>query len=228
MVQEEIKRRGESKNGRHSSVSIFASKLICGDCGSYYGQKVWHSTDKYRKLIYRCNQKFSKKNKCYTPTLCEEDIKKAFIQSLNQLDNDYVVDDLLKLIEEAKDTSKIDKEISKTKAELDAVIELATKMVNENASTALDQEEYQKKYKILVDESDEYMNAINHLENQKKNRMVMIGRANLLIETIQNKKEAFRSFDERLWSLLVEKAIVNRDGSLKFIYYAGYENIVKL
>jgi site-specific DNA recombinase len=46
-VQAEIARRkllGRSYSGN----SVFSSKLVCADCGGYYGQKVWHSTDKYR------------------------------------------------------------------------------------------------------------------------------------------------------------------------------------
>ncbi len=81
-VQEEIKRRREGR-GRYSGVSIFSSKIKCGQCGSWYGAKVWHSTDKYRRTIYRCNNKF--KSHCKTPHLTEEEIKDAFVQAVNQL-----------------------------------------------------------------------------------------------------------------------------------------------
>lgn len=60
--------------------STFASKLICADCGGFYGKKRWHSTDKYSKLVYRCNRKFDEGNhKCMTPTLSEDEIKMKFI-----------------------------------------------------------------------------------------------------------------------------------------------------
>ncbi len=49
-VQEEIKRRCEGR-GRYSGVSIFSSKIKCGQCGGWYGAKVWHSTDKVQQLI---------------------------------------------------------------------------------------------------------------------------------------------------------------------------------
>ncbi|HHV5941701.1 TPA: recombinase family protein, partial [Streptococcus agalactiae] len=38
--------------GRKSSTTIFSSKLVCGDCGHFFGSKVWHSTSKYRRVIY--------------------------------------------------------------------------------------------------------------------------------------------------------------------------------
>nr|WP_288298189.1 zinc ribbon domain-containing protein [uncultured Allisonella sp.] len=50
--QEEIKRRRKGR-GRYRGVSIFSSKIKCAQCGSWYGAKFWHSTDKYR-----CNGKF--------------------------------------------------------------------------------------------------------------------------------------------------------------------------
>ena len=57
-VQAELARR--EQNGRYSGVSIFSNKIKCGCCGGWYGSKVWHSTDKYRKVIYRCNRKYGK------------------------------------------------------------------------------------------------------------------------------------------------------------------------
>ena len=36
--------RREALGRTYSSKSIFLSKLVCVDCGGFYGQKVWHST----------------------------------------------------------------------------------------------------------------------------------------------------------------------------------------
>ena len=47
MVQTEIERR-KGLGGHYSGSSVFSSKLVCADCGAFFGQKVWHSTDKYR------------------------------------------------------------------------------------------------------------------------------------------------------------------------------------
>ena len=41
----------------HSGVHAFSSKIKCGECGCWYGSKVWHSNSKYRKVIWRCNHK---------------------------------------------------------------------------------------------------------------------------------------------------------------------------
>ena len=59
----------------YSGGGVFSSRLVCGDCGGYYGPKVWHSNSKYRRVVWQCNGKFSNEEKCRTPHLMEEDVK---------------------------------------------------------------------------------------------------------------------------------------------------------
>ncbi|MDD2268916.1 MAG: recombinase family protein [Eubacteriales bacterium] len=58
-VQHELCKRRELGR-RYNGNDIFASKLICEDCGNFFGKKVWHSTDKYRREIWRCNARYRK------------------------------------------------------------------------------------------------------------------------------------------------------------------------
>jgi hypothetical protein len=65
VVQVEIERRKKrSSIGRCKS--SFSGKIVCGECGGYFGKKVWGSykSDKaYRKEIYQCNEKYKHKGK---------------------------------------------------------------------------------------------------------------------------------------------------------------------
>ncbi|MDE7364496.1 MAG: recombinase family protein, partial [Ruminococcus sp.] len=56
LVQAKFLRR-KSIGKQYNSKSIFAARIVCGDCGNFYGSKVWHSTNKYRRVIWRCNHK---------------------------------------------------------------------------------------------------------------------------------------------------------------------------
>jgi site-specific DNA recombinase len=71
MVQVELENRNPGPN-RRSGVTLFSSRIKCGECGSWYGSKVWHSTDKYRRTVYRCNSKYENGKHCRTPHLVEE------------------------------------------------------------------------------------------------------------------------------------------------------------
>jgi len=45
MVQEEFRRRKEG--GPYTCISPFSGRIVCGDCGGFYGRKVWHSGSSY-------------------------------------------------------------------------------------------------------------------------------------------------------------------------------------
>ena len=85
LVQHELRRRQEQR--RHTSaVSIFSSRIVCGECDAYYGSKVWHSTDAYRSQIWRCNRKYETKGSpCPSPHIREEELKSAFVKTMNQV-----------------------------------------------------------------------------------------------------------------------------------------------
>ena len=66
MVQRELEQR-QQRRGRHSGVHLFSGRIKCGGCGGWYGSKTWHSTDKYRRVIWQCNHKFEGNEKCSSP-----------------------------------------------------------------------------------------------------------------------------------------------------------------
>ena len=68
LVQLEIERRNKI-GAAYSASDIFAAKLICEDCGGFYGRKVWHSGSKYQTFIYQCNRKFDKSTKKYNGSI---------------------------------------------------------------------------------------------------------------------------------------------------------------
>lgn len=81
LVQIELRRRKELKYS-YSYKNPFCAKLVCEDCGSSYGKKIWHSTTN-RKEIFQCNNKF--KHHCKTPHLMEDDVKRRFLIAYNRM-----------------------------------------------------------------------------------------------------------------------------------------------
>jgi site-specific DNA recombinase len=66
VVQNEMERR--KKLGRPVSChSPFSAKTICNACGGFYGSKAWGSNTKYRRTVWRCNEKYKNDNPCPTP-----------------------------------------------------------------------------------------------------------------------------------------------------------------
>ena len=81
-VQAEFVRRKQF-GLQYSGKSIFASRIVCGDCGSFYGAKVWNSNNKYRRVVWQCNNKFKGGHRCGTPHLDEKTIKARFVDAFN-------------------------------------------------------------------------------------------------------------------------------------------------
>ena len=212
MVQAEIARR-KQLGRNYSGSGIFASKLICGDCGGFYGQKVWHSNDPYRKTIWRCNSKFRKGQKCKTPSLTEGQIKSLFIEAYNiaMEDKTRVLEDCALMIEYICDCSELDAEIETLTEELKVVSELVSQCVNENARKKQSQEEYAKKYNSLVCRYEKAEKRLNELSLEKSARINKEREIQVFIETLRNTPAFITKFDEELWITLVDKVEVLHD-----------------
>ena len=84
----------------------FAGKLICGDCGSFYGHKVWRlrSTGE-RYNVWYCNHKYDGDKTCDSPRLRDEEIKAAFekmLQKCSDANPVYTDERWNKLVESVK------------------------------------------------------------------------------------------------------------------------------
>ena len=98
-----------------------SDKLVCGDCGFFFGSKVWHSTDKYRSVVWHCNNKFKADEKCSTPHLREGVIKEVFIKALNKLvtDKGPALDMMDHLKAKIDDTAALEGKLEKAVATFD-------------------------------------------------------------------------------------------------------------
>lgn len=177
----------KSLNGSYSGKSCFASRVVCADCGAFYGSKVWHSTDAYRRIIWRCNGKYIGEKKCTTPYVTQDELEKAFVSALQRMlrEKDAIIaayrEKLLEL-----DTVEFDAKVAQLENEANCIAERLRKLVEENARVRRDQEEYQREYDRLVVEYDRINAQIQAMENQNRNR-----------ERAKRKLEIFLGFLEK-------------------------------
>lgn len=162
-VQAELARRKEIGRS-YSRAGAFASKLVCEDCGGFYGMKVGHSNSKFKKMILQCNNKFKKgKSRCQTPHLTEDEVKEMFIRAYNEImkDKTKVIEDTEAVIAMLTNTDEIDKRIALLTSEIEIVSELVKKLVRENSSAAQSQDDYQIKYNELSSRHDKNKKLVN-------------------------------------------------------------------
>ena len=151
LVQQELTKRLQA-NGRYSGVDMFSSKIKCGECGCFFGAKVWHSNSKYRRTIYQCNHKFSTNKKCSTPHFTDDEIKQLFVQAVNQLlvEKKEIIANLELIRKTVFDNSALEIEQKTLQEEMTVLVQVIQNFADENARIAQDQDEYLKRYNGLV------------------------------------------------------------------------------
>ena len=224
MVQTEIARR-RSLGRAYSGNSVFSSKLVCGDCGGFFGQKVWHSNDPYRKMVWRCNSKFKGEMKCATPHLDTETIQRKFLIAYNRLmgDRENVISDCASMRRVLSDTTALDVELESLNEEITVVAELVKACVRENASTVQSQKEYAKKYNGLLSRYEKATARFAEVTAEKNRKYDQDRELRLFIEALKKQPLVLDEWDERLWIALLNKATVFHDGRMVFEFKNGTE-----
>jgi len=224
MVQRELERRQPGRN-RHSGVHIFSGKIKCGECGSWYGSKVWHSNSKYRRMVWQCNHKFNKDEKCKTPHLDEETIKTFFISAVNKLlsEKEEIFENFQLLKDTVFDTTDLEKEQTELQSEIEVIAGMIQQAISENAHCALDQEEYQERYNRLVERFDLAKARLIAVTGEISDMKTRLGTVNDFLNTLRKQEDLITEFDVELWCILVDYGTVYDKEDVRFTFKDGTE-----
>lgn len=191
---------------------------------------MWHSNDTYRRIIWRCNAKFSGKTKCGTPTLSTETVQEKFLVALNQLVGSR--QEIIQACEEMRfivcDCTELDAEIDALNEEIQIVSDLVSRCIKENSSTQQSQEEYNKKYNRLVNRYEKASSRLKKVTADRNARAQRDREIHIFIEYLKQQPLIVEAWDETLWLSLLDTATVYADGSIKFLFKNGTEINVPL
>ena len=231
VVQAEIRRRKEL--GRPMSCgNIFAARIICGDCGQFYGAKTWGSyrdDKKYRRVVFICNDKYKGEHRCETPHFTEEQIKTAFLAAFNKLmvDRDRLLEDCYLAMKTLFDTAKINAEIDELEREIEVVSQLSRSAIYENARSAINQTEWNERNQAYLERHRAATEKVSELERRRGECAAKAKTIELFINEIKRRTTALFEFDESLWMAAMENVKVGKDGGLTFRFKNGSEILIK-
>lgn len=168
---------------------------------------------------------FSNEKHCGTPTLDTETIQRMFITAYNQLmqNRSEIVNDCESMRKLLTDFTSLDAEINRQMEETQVVAELVKTAVKENASTAQSQEAYLKKYESLTARYETAAKELERLQAERTRLSQQDKAISLFIRTLKRQPERMDTWDDTIWMVMVEKAIVHKDSSITFIFYNGTE-----
>ena len=221
-VQAEMARRKEISRP-NTCGSVFSSKIVCGDCGGYYGPKVWNSNRPNRKIIWRCNDKYKHDPHCQTPHITEEEIRIQFVEAFSRLlgMKEQVIADCRIARETLRDCSSLEREIADLRKKQEKVAELARIAILEHVGVAeggVDalQEEYLAKHDTLAQQ-------IVQLESECRRRLEKCDLIAKFIRSLAKKERLIDAFDDKLFVAVVDRVAVHRNGSISINLINGSE-----
>lgn len=227
LVQFEIEER-KRLNRQHNGKYLLSDKIICGCCGSAFGRKVWHSSDPYRCIIWRCNAKYSNEKRCSTPHVTEEEVQRAFMTALNSLIEvkESVIADCRILMKRCEDVHSFSAEKAKSEAEMTVVEELLRKLIDENARNAIDQAEYNRQFDALNARYEQASARALEITDNIRRRQVVRDHYKWFISALKT-LEPLSEFTESAWHALVDHVTVTEDKAFRFCLRNGEEVEVK-
>ena len=224
MVQEEIARRCSSSK-RYSGVSIFASKIKCGCCGDWYGAKVWHSTDSYRRVIYRCNSKYKGDEKCNTPHITEDEIKALFLKAVSILleNREELIGNIHTAITLLCDTAAQEQQMDALHQEMETLVGLIQSGITTNARVAIDQDEYNARYQALTDRYQAFKTKYDAIAAQVEEQKIKAEALQQFITRLEKTDVIPVEFDDGFWSATVQHVTVYSKEDIRFTFKDGTE-----
>lgn len=225
MVQEEAQRRKKA-GGFTRCYSPIAGRVICGDCGGYYGRKAWHSTDpKYKSYVWHCSKRWHDDCVCQTPIVRQSNIEKSFVEAFNSLlaQKDEIAANYKLCLDAITDDSEYLKRI--------AALDTLSKQYGTDVAGFLaalskrpdNPAEISKKY----DSTIEAYNAVQEEKKQLNSKVALCAakrvRVKGFLAELKKRKAPLVEFDPLVWQATVSEMVINADMTVLFKFRDGTE-----
>ena len=127
------------------------------------------------------------------------------------------------MIEMLTDTTQLDQEIENLNDELLVISELLNKMIKENSKSGMTQDDYNKKYGELMNRYDRTKEKHENLIKSRYTKKSQAINLNSFLSNLKKVDDRLSEWNEQIWLLLVNSAIVHRDTSITFKLNNGRE-----
>lgn len=229
LVQKELGRRA-GRTGRFYD-SPFTGKIICGDCGGFYGHKVWNSNRLNREEVWLCNERYIGEDTCHTPRVKDEEIERAFIIVENQLlkkKPEFIDDYMRDMLPLIGNTEILEERLGVMTEQLNDLIAQIEQLILDNAHHARNQEEYSEKFDALNSGIEEKKAEMTAVKQQISDTLARRENVRIFLEGLKGLDSITEKFDIPSWHALVDHIKIMPDKNIIFCLRNGCEEIVPL
>jgi len=109
-------------------------------------------------------------------------------------------------------------------SKLEVISELTRKLIQDNATNAISQEEYVSKYHSLVKKYNGTTEKLIKLQNEKHQMLLKRDAIGAFMFELMERDGVITEFDERLFGVMVERVVV-RESGLEVEYSNRYKSL---
>ena len=148
-----------------------------------------------------------------------------FLEALSSLmeNRDSLIDDCRAVMHVLGDCKAIDREMEEVRSEMEVTTGLIQKLIDENATRKMDQNDYRKRYDGYVSRYAALESRMDCLEKKRKEREFKYDIFSGFLFELGEIHELPLAFDDRLFYQLVDYATVYSDGRVLFTFRNGTE-----
>lgn len=220
MVQEEMQRRKEAGN-KAQCVSIFSARIVCGDCGGFYGRKIWHAGTPNASWHWHCNNKFQKRKYCTTPTLKESRLEECFVKTFNRLvkKRAQIEENYRLCLDAITDTSQYEQKLERLNRDSSEIQALIRSLLTESSRSEHDN---------IADRYREYESRLEAISQQKQELDMKIAACSLkrtrvlgFLMELKKHDHPLKEFDPLVWQATVHHVQIDSDCTVTFFFRDG-------
>ena len=141
--------------------------------------------------------------------------------NLTMQDKERLLADTKEVIQLLTNTETLDEKITSIKNEIDIISELVRKLVKQNSTEAQSQEEYQKKYNDLSERYNKLKDELDKLINERAYKLGQSTKLEAFLKEMETAETIIDTWNNELWMVMVESAIVHNDKSITFKFQNG-------
>ena len=148
-----------------------------------------------------------------------------FLEALSSLmeNRDSLIDDCRAVMHVLGDCTAINREMDETRNEMEVITGLIQRLIDENATRKMDQNDYRKRYDGYVSRYAALESRMDSLEKERKEREFKYDIFSGFLFELGEIHELPLAFDDRLFYQLVDYATVYSDGRVAFTFRNGTE-----
>jgi len=160
----------------------------------------------------------------------EDCIERCFLEAYNQLlvQRFSIASEYKAIMSYLLDTASIEREAAALRDEMAVVDELIRQGISQNASTAINQEDYQQRYDSLAKRYEDAATRVAAIEAECAARKARRHSIDVFLNSLLKSDEIVSEFSPTLWNAAVDHATVSDMGHITFTFRNQMEIAIEI